>query len=275
MRDPIVLERDVKGTVKWFSMMKGYGFIRLNDEEKEIFVHASSIVRSINKPLVLMDGQKVEFDIIDGIKGHEAACVSGPNGMRVGKTFDADRLPNNGRFYYGSPRNALNGPPRRRLRDNNSQPKEGEQQHGQKESTGKAVKDVEGKEVKKDNNVEAKGRNQHPQQEKEAGGGQKPKGGGGRKRIHYRHRPNNNKGKPNKDDAGKENTQPKDEEEVKELEEVKTSEEDNNEKKADEPKETEEQDGNGEAKEEETEEEEDTEEKTSEDGKKTEEVTTD
>lgn len=274
MRDPIVLERDVKGTVKWFSMMKGYGFIRLNDEEKEIFVHASSIVRSINKPLVLMDGQKVEFDIIDGIKGHEAACVSGPNGMRVGKTFDADRLPNNGRFYYGSPRNALNGPPRRRLRDNNSQPKEGEQQHGQKESTGKAVKDVEGKEAKKDNNVEAKG-NQHPQQEKEAGGGQKPKGGGGRKRIHYRHRPNNNKGKPNKDDAGKENTQPKDEEEVKELKEVKTSEEDNNEKKADEPKETEEQDGNGEAKEEETEEEEDTEEKTSEDGKKTEEVTTD
>jgi cold shock CspA family protein len=39
--------------------ISGYGFIRLNDEEKEIFVHASSIVRSINKPLVLMDGQKV------------------------------------------------------------------------------------------------------------------------------------------------------------------------------------------------------------------------
>uniref|UniRef100_A0A915LJF7 Aldehyde dehydrogenase domain-containing protein n=1 Tax=Meloidogyne javanica TaxID=6303 RepID=A0A915LJF7_MELJA len=51
------------------------------------FVHASAILRTVNVPLVLIENQQVEFDIIEGLKGPEAVCVSGPGGVRVGKTI--------------------------------------------------------------------------------------------------------------------------------------------------------------------------------------------
>lgn len=60
------------GTVKWFNAKKGYGFI--NDEEgKDIFVHFSALDMPGFK--VLEEGEKVEFDVVEGEKGPQAANV--------------------------------------------------------------------------------------------------------------------------------------------------------------------------------------------------------
>lgn len=60
------------GTVKWFNAKKGYGFI--NDEEgKDIFVHFSALEMPGFK--VLEEGEKVEFEIVEGEKGPQAAKV--------------------------------------------------------------------------------------------------------------------------------------------------------------------------------------------------------
>ncbi|KAL3076889.1 hypothetical protein niasHT_039669 [Heterodera trifolii] len=83
-RSPIVLERGVSGRVKWFDFWKGYGFITRDDGGQDVFLHASAIVRKVQMHFVLIEGQKLEFDIIDGEKGREAAVVSGPGGIRVG-----------------------------------------------------------------------------------------------------------------------------------------------------------------------------------------------
>ncbi len=63
----------VTGTVKWFNDAKGYGFIAREDGD-DVFVHYSAIsgsgFRSLN------EGQAVEFDVVDGPKGKQAANVS-------------------------------------------------------------------------------------------------------------------------------------------------------------------------------------------------------
>ena len=61
-----------KGTVKWFSNEKGYGFISRADGE-DVFVHFSAIQGEGFKTLT--EGQEVEFDIVDGPKGQQAANV--------------------------------------------------------------------------------------------------------------------------------------------------------------------------------------------------------
>ena len=61
-----------KGTVKWFDVKKGFGFIQLEDGS-EIFVHYSNISGSILK--VLEDGESVEFEVIEGNKGLQAQNV--------------------------------------------------------------------------------------------------------------------------------------------------------------------------------------------------------
>lgn len=60
------------GTVKWFSPSKGYGFIDQNENE-DIFVHFSSIQMEGYK--LLKQGQIVEFEILEGPKGIQAAAV--------------------------------------------------------------------------------------------------------------------------------------------------------------------------------------------------------
>jgi len=61
-----------QGTVKWFSNEKGYGFISRADGE-DVFVHFSAIQGEGFKTLT--EGQEVEFDIVDGPKGQQAANV--------------------------------------------------------------------------------------------------------------------------------------------------------------------------------------------------------
>ena len=61
-----------KGTVKWFNDSKGYGFIAQPDGP-DVFVHYSAIQGNGFKTLA--EGQEVEFDIVEGPKGKQAANV--------------------------------------------------------------------------------------------------------------------------------------------------------------------------------------------------------
>ena len=61
-----------EGTVKWFSNEKGYGFIARPDGD-DVFVHFSAIVGDGYRTLT--EGQSVEFDIVEGPKGKQAANV--------------------------------------------------------------------------------------------------------------------------------------------------------------------------------------------------------
>lgn len=66
------VELATQGTVKWFSNEKGYGFISRPDGE-DVFVHFSAI--QMDGFRTLTEGQEVEFDIVDGPKGKQAANV--------------------------------------------------------------------------------------------------------------------------------------------------------------------------------------------------------
>jgi CspA family cold shock protein len=63
----------VHGTVKWFNNSKGYGFIG-RDDGPDVFVHYSAIVGDGYR--TLQEGDPVEFEIVQGPKGPQAANVS-------------------------------------------------------------------------------------------------------------------------------------------------------------------------------------------------------
>lgn len=63
----------MQGTVKWFNAEKGFGFIESN-EGGDVFVHFSAIQKDGFK--TLEEGQKVEFDIVDGNRGPQASNVT-------------------------------------------------------------------------------------------------------------------------------------------------------------------------------------------------------
>ncbi|MEI4801223.1 cold-shock protein [Bacillus sp. NPDC077411] len=62
----------MQGKVKWFNAEKGFGFIE-RDGGDDVFVHFSAIQHDGYK--TLEEGQKVEFEIVDGARGPQAANV--------------------------------------------------------------------------------------------------------------------------------------------------------------------------------------------------------
>ena len=62
----------MQGKVKWFNQEKGYGFIEV-EGEKDVFVHYSAIQQEGFK--TLKEGDNVEFEVVEGQKGPQAANV--------------------------------------------------------------------------------------------------------------------------------------------------------------------------------------------------------
>jgi CspA family cold shock protein len=64
----------ITGTVKWFNDQKGFGFITPEDGSKDCFVHHSAIQAQGFRSL--SEGERVEFDVVQGQKGPAAENVT-------------------------------------------------------------------------------------------------------------------------------------------------------------------------------------------------------
>lgn len=62
------------GTVKWFNEDKGYGFITPEGGDRDVFVHHSAIQEEGFR--TLNEGERVEFDVVQGAKGPAAENVT-------------------------------------------------------------------------------------------------------------------------------------------------------------------------------------------------------
>jgi cold shock protein len=62
------------GTVKWFNAEKGFGFIKPDEGDEDLFVHYSAIQGAGFKSLE--EGQKVTFEVTQGQKGLQASNVN-------------------------------------------------------------------------------------------------------------------------------------------------------------------------------------------------------
>ena len=66
------IDKMAQGPVKWFNDKKGFGFI-VADDGKDVFVHHTAIEGEGFK--TLKEGEKVQFDVVDGPKGSQATKV--------------------------------------------------------------------------------------------------------------------------------------------------------------------------------------------------------
>jgi CspA family cold shock protein len=62
-----------EGSVKWFNDAKGYGFIRQDGDNRDVFVHYSVITGEGFK--TLKEGERVTFEVVQGPKGLQASNV--------------------------------------------------------------------------------------------------------------------------------------------------------------------------------------------------------
>ncbi|HZS85307.1 MAG TPA: cold shock domain-containing protein [Stellaceae bacterium] len=65
---------EMSGTVKWYNPDKGFGFVAIGDGGKDVFVHASVLQRAGIADLA--EGQRVTMQVVEGMKGREAAAIS-------------------------------------------------------------------------------------------------------------------------------------------------------------------------------------------------------
>ena len=63
-----------KGKVKWFNDAKGFGFLQVEGQDKDIFVHHTAIISEGFR--TLSEGEDVEFELADGPKGPKAENVT-------------------------------------------------------------------------------------------------------------------------------------------------------------------------------------------------------
>ncbi|XP_072115575.1 Y-box-binding protein 1-like [Mobula birostris] len=103
-----VIATKVLGTVRWFIIQNGYRFINKNDTKIDVFVHQIALKNNQRKYLCSVGyGETVEFDVVQGEKGAEAANVTGSKDIPVqGSQYAVDR----NRYRRYNPRRR--GPPR-------------------------------------------------------------------------------------------------------------------------------------------------------------------
>jgi CspA family cold shock protein len=66
-----------RGKVKWFNAAKGYGFINVDGDGRDIFVHYSSI--EMEGYRTLKEGEEVDFELVESPKGPQAHKVNRPS----------------------------------------------------------------------------------------------------------------------------------------------------------------------------------------------------